>query len=186
MGSASNKSKQELLGVTFKKGFLNTSSNLLNNNKYSGPTSFDPPIVFNFPGFAGLMVNRVSQVSKSSLTNRILSLAYARQVLWRPLELLACIQEKCLVFGQQHKQFHPWFFLDTESTFFTVHLKLFHGETLFLNLLYAVGYFSGFLPFLADSEGSSVSQVPCLITIRLPQAQMAVFLSTATLGVLFL
>lgn len=174
MGSASNKSKQELLGVPFKKVFLNTSSNLL-NNKYLGSTSFDPPLVFNLPGFASLMVNRVSQFSKRSFPNRILSVAYVRQVPWRPLELLACIQEKCLVFGQQHKRFHPWFFLDTESTFFTVHLKVFHGKTLFLNLLCAVGYFSRFLLFLADSEGSSVSQVPCRITIRLPKAQMAVF-----------
>lgn len=124
------------------------------------------------------MGNRLSQVSKS----RILSLVYWRQVLWRPLELLACIQEECLVFGQQHKQFHPCFFLDTEFTFFTVYLKLFCRETLFFNLLYVVGYFSGFLPFLADLEGSSVSQVPYLITIKPSKVQMVVFLSTATLG----
>ena len=71
MGPASNKSKQELWGVTFKKGFLNISSKLLNNNKYSGTTSFDPPIVFNFPSFAGLTTNMASQNNKSSLSGRI-------------------------------------------------------------------------------------------------------------------
>lgn len=60
MDPASNKSKPELLGVTFEKGFLNISSKLLNNNKYSGMTSFDPPIGFNLLGFAGMMINTVS------------------------------------------------------------------------------------------------------------------------------
>ena len=62
-------------GSHILKGFLDISSNL-NNNKYSGTTSFDPSIVFNFPGFAGLIVNMVSQINKSSLLDRILSLAW--------------------------------------------------------------------------------------------------------------
>lgn len=56
---------------------LNIFSNLLNNNKYSGTTSFDPPVVFNFPGFPGFVINMVSQMNKSSLLDQILSLAYA-------------------------------------------------------------------------------------------------------------
>lgn len=59
------------------KGFLDISLNLLNNNKYSGTISFDPSTVFNFPGFAGLIVNMVSQINKSSLLDWILSLARA-------------------------------------------------------------------------------------------------------------
>lgn len=54
-------------GSQILKGFLDISLNLLNNNKYSGTISFDPSIVFNFPGFAGLIVNMVSQINKSSL-----------------------------------------------------------------------------------------------------------------------
>lgn len=66
MDPASNESKQEPWAVTLSKGFLNVSANLLSNNKYSGTTSFDLPIVFNFPGFAGLMINMMPQVNRSS------------------------------------------------------------------------------------------------------------------------
>lgn len=63
--------------------------------------------------------------------------------------------------------------------------RLFHRETLILKFLCAVGYFYQFLPFLADSEWSSVSLLPYLITIIFVEAQMAVFLSIAISGVLF-
>ena len=76
--SASRKKQAGDVGSHVLKAFLSISSNLLTNNKYSGTTSFDPPRVFNFPGFAGLMINMVSQINKSSLLDWILSLAHAR------------------------------------------------------------------------------------------------------------
>lgn len=126
---------------------------LHNNNKYSGTTSFDPPTVFNFPGFAGLMVNMVPQINKSSLWDWILSLAHARPGSVEAIGMACLHPQAVFSLWLAAREFHPGFFLDTEPTFFTIYLELFHKEMLFLKLLCALGYFSWFLPFSSRFRG---------------------------------
>ena len=160
--AASNKSKRELLGVMLEKGFLNISSKLLNNNKYSGTSSFDPPTVFNFPGFAGIMINVVSQINKRSLLDWILSLAYAWLGFLEATGVACPYPREVFSLWSATQAISPLIFLGYRAYLLYYSSQLFHGETLFLKLLCAFGRFSRFLPLLADSQ-NGVQSARCHI-----------------------
>lgn len=133
-------------GSHILKGFLDISSNL-NNNKYSGTTSFDPSIVFNFPGFAGLIVNMVSQINKSSLLDRILSLACACPCSTEPTGMVHLIPKDVFNLSSATQAISPLIFLGYRVYLLYYSPWAFPQRNTVFEVALCPCYFSWFLPF---------------------------------------
>lgn len=115
-------------------------------------------MVFNLPGFAGMMINMVSQINKGSLLGWVLPLAYACLGFLEAIGIACLHPRQVLSLWPAIQAISPLIFLGYRVYLLYYSSQLFHREKLFLKLLCAVGYFSWLLPFLADAERSSVSQ----------------------------
>lgn len=133
-------------GSHILKGFLDISSNL-NNNKYSGTTSFDPSIVFNFPGFAGLIVNMVSQINKSSLLDWILSLACVCPCSTEPTGMVHLIPKDVFNLSSATQAISPLIFLGYRVYLLYYWPWAFPQRNTVFEVALCPCYFSWFLPF---------------------------------------
>lgn len=134
-------------GSHILKGFLDISSNLLNNNKYSGTTSFDPSIVFNFPGFAGLIVNMVSKINKSSLLDWILSLARVCPGSMEPTGMVHLIPKDVFNLSSATQAISPLIFLGYRVYLLYYSSWAFPQRNTVFEVVLCPCYFSWFLPF---------------------------------------